>query len=201
VDTGFFGVARVAEDIAHVVLLGPHAIRAGEILTGNEDLHPMLILADNPLRLHLPNLYLKEDRYEITSLYGHGNIDYSLYGMGTAAGDAGLKLPLDQTGQVFRAEFLRVIKWKIFVGGRFWTGDSIVTVKPNQGDTAPVPPDVELYTTLRALGVGVIRDTRPNQFYPTAGMKAEFTSDFFAKDLGSKYSFQSYRVTFTSTQP
>jgi Omp85 superfamily domain len=142
------------------------------------------------------DLYLKEDRYEITGLYGHGNIDYNLYGIGTAAGDAGLKLPLDQTGQVFRAEFLRVVKWKIFVGGRFWTGDSFVTVKPNQGNAPPVPPEVGLHTTLRALGLRVIRDTRPNQFYPTAGMKAEFTSDFFAKDLGSKYSFQSYRVTF-----
>jgi hypothetical protein len=142
------------------------------------------------------DLYLKEDRYEITSLYGHGNIDYNLYGIGTAAGDAGLKLPLDQTGQVFRAEFLRVIKWKIFIGGRFWTGDSLVTVKPNDGNLPPIPPDIGLHTTLRALGLRVIRDTRPNQFYPTAGMKAEFTSDFFAKDLGSKYSFQSYRVTF-----
>ena len=27
-------------------------------------------------------------------------------------------------------------------------------------------------------------------------MLLEFTSDFFAKDLGSKYSFQSYRLTF-----
>jgi hypothetical protein len=142
------------------------------------------------------DLYLKEDRYEITSLYGHGNIDYNLYGIGTAAGDAGLKLPLDQTGQIFRAEFLRVIKWKIFVGGRFWTGDSFVTVKPNDGNAPPIPPDVGLHTTLRALGLRVIRDTRPNQFYPTAGMKAEFTSDFFAKDLGSRYSFQSYRFTF-----
>ena len=65
------------------------------------------------------DLYIKEDRYKVTGPYGHGNIDYSLYGMGTAADDAGLKLPLDQTGQIFRAEFLRVIKWKIFVGGAF----------------------------------------------------------------------------------
>ena len=142
------------------------------------------------------DLYFKEDKYETTALYGHGNIDYNLYGIGTDAGDAGLKLPLDQHGQVFRAEFLRVIKWKIFVGGRFWTGDSFVAVKPNDGNIPPIPPDVGLHTTLRALGMRVIRDTRPNQFYPTAGMKAEFTADVFAKDLGSKYSFQSYRFTF-----
>jgi Omp85 superfamily domain len=143
------------------------------------------------------DLYFKEDRYETTALYGHGNIDYNLYGIGRPAGDAGLKLPLDQTGQVFRAEFLRVIKWKFFIGGRFWTGDSLVTLRPTTStELPPIPPDIGLHTTLRALGIRMIRDTRPNQFYPTAGMKLEFTSDFFAKDLGSKYSFQAYRITF-----
>jgi hypothetical protein len=143
------------------------------------------------------DLYFKEDRYEATSLYGHGNLDYNLYGVGTPAGDAGLKLPLDQTGQVYRAEFLRVIKWKFFIGGRFWTGDSLVTLRPTTSTKLPpIPPDIGLHSTLRALGIRMIRDTRPNQFYPTAGMKLEFTSDFFAKDLGSKYSFQAYRITF-----
>jgi hypothetical protein len=49
---------------------------------------------------------------------------------------------------------------------------------------------------MRALGVRVTRDTRPNQFYPIAGEKLEFTSDFFMKSLGSKYSFQAYRFIF-----
>jgi outer membrane protein assembly factor BamA len=49
---------------------------------------------------------------------------------------------------------------------------------------------------MRALGLRLIRDTRPNQFYPTAGEKLEFTSDFFMQSLGSKYSFQSYRFIF-----
>jgi hypothetical protein len=76
-------------------------------------------------------------------LYGHGNIDYNRYGIGTVAGDAGLKLPLEQNGQVFRAEFSQVIKWRIFVGGRFWNGDSVVTLKPSSGSTSPVPPDIQ----------------------------------------------------------
>jgi hypothetical protein len=41
-----------------------------------------------------------------------------------------------------------------------------------------------------------MRDTRPNHFYPTTGMFTQFTSDFFAQALGSKYTFQSYRFTF-----
>jgi hypothetical protein len=53
---------------------------------------------------------------------------------------------------------------------------------------------------MRALGLRLIRDTRPNQFYPIAGEKLEFTSDFFMQSLGSKFSFQAYRLTFNKYQ-
>lgn len=142
------------------------------------------------------NLFMKENRYAITSLYFHGNVNYNLYGEGVPAGDAGFKLPLDQTGQVFFGEALRRIPWQFFIGPRFWTGDSVVTLRPSSGETPVPPPDLGLHTTLRALGVRLMRDTRPNHFYPTTGMFTQFTADFFAKPLGSKYDFQSYRFTF-----
>jgi len=142
------------------------------------------------------DLYMKENRYELKAAYFHGNIDYNLYGVGYANGSAGLKLPLEQTGEAFFIEFLRNIGWKVFVGGRFITGNSVVTLKPTSGDTPPIPPDVGLNTNLRALGMEVVRDTRPNRFYPVKGSLADFTGDFFAHSLGSKYSFQSYKVTF-----
>jgi len=141
------------------------------------------------------DLYMKEDRYELKAAYFHGNIDYNLYGVGYVNGNAGLKLPLEQTGQLFFIEFLRNIGWKVFVGGRFITGNSVVTIRPTSGDTPPIPPDVGLTTNLRALGMEVVRDTRPNRFYPVKGSLADFTGDFFAHSLGSKYSFQSYKVT------
>jgi hypothetical protein len=141
------------------------------------------------------NLYMKENTYQATSLYAHGNLDYNLYGVGFAAGNAGLKLPLAQAGQVFFVEALRRIKWQIFIGPRFWNGDSVVTLRPTTQPGPPPPPDLGLDTTLRALGFRVNRDTRKNHFYPTNGMYLQFTTDFFAKSLGSKYSFQSYRLT------
>jgi outer membrane protein assembly factor BamA len=45
--------------------------------------------------------------------------------------------------------------------------------------------------------VEVLRDSRPNRFYPIGGSYIDFTANFFAKKLGSKYSFQSYNVTFS----
>jgi len=139
------------------------------------------------------DLYMKENTYEITSMFGRGNINYNLYGSGVFEG---LKLPLIQTGELFRGEVLRRLWWKIFVGPRFWVGNSFVAVNTSSSDLPPLPPGFGINNTMRALGLRMIRDTRPNHFFPTAGTKLEFTSDFFMQSLGSKYSFQAYRLTF-----
>jgi hypothetical protein len=47
---------------------------------------------------------MKENRYELKAAYFHGNVDYNLHGVGYENGNAGLKLPLEQTGQLFFIE-------------------------------------------------------------------------------------------------
>ena len=138
-------------------------------------------------------LFFKENTYELTTGYVHGNVNYNIYGTGVASDD---KLPLVQTGQAFFAEFLRRVGWRVFVGPRFITGHSIVTVVPNSGSIVPIPPEVGLHDTLTSIGARVTRDTRPNHFYPLGGTFFTFTSDFFSEGLGSKYTFQSYRSEF-----
>jgi hypothetical protein len=105
-------------------------------------------------------------------------------------------VPLVQSGDLFRAEFLRRTWWKVFVGARFWAGDSFTTLGSTNENIPPLPPGIGIHNTLRALGVRMTRDTRPNLFYPTAGEKLEFTSDFFMQSLGSKYSFSSVSIHF-----
>jgi hypothetical protein len=138
-------------------------------------------------------LFLKENTYEITAGFAHGNVNYNIYGNGPAEG---LKLPLQQTGEAFLGEFLRRVGWKFFTGPRFITGNSLITVRPNNVNNFPIPPEVGLQTNLRAIGARLTRDTRPNHFYPIGGTFFTFTSDFFSQTLGSKYSFQSYRTAF-----
>ena len=137
--------------------------------------------------------YLKQNTYKVTAGFGRGDLNYDLYGSGDFAG---LKLPLQQTGQVFHGEFLRRIGWKFFLGPRFSTGSSTLTLRPSSGSTPPPPPDLGLHTTLTAIGVTLIRDTSLNRFYPTSGTYFRFTSGFFSQTLGSKYSFQSYVTAF-----
>jgi Omp85 superfamily domain len=140
------------------------------------------------------DLYIKRNTYEITSFFGKGNLNYDLYGSGLFGG---LKLPLVQTGHLYRGEVLRRFWWKVFVGPRVWIGSSFVTLAPNSiANLPPLPPGFGIENEMRALGLRIIRDTRPNQFFPVAGEKLQFTSDFFMQSLGSKYSFQTYRLIF-----
>ena len=138
-------------------------------------------------------LYLKENRYQIKSGFGRGNVNYDIYGNGVVSG---LKLPLKQTGQAFFAEFLRRVGWKFFAGSRLLTGNSFLTVRPNNNIRFPIPPDLGIHTTLTAIGARLTRDTSPNRFYPTSGTYFNFTADFYSQALSSKYSFQSYSATF-----
>lgn len=144
------------------------------------------------------DLYMKEKTYRITAAYVRGNLNYDLYGVGLAAGNAGNKLPLEQSGQVFRSEALRRVAWDFFLGFRILSGSSTIAIR-SSSNTQPgpePPPDIGLDTALRALGVRLNRETSPNRFYPTGGTLLDFTSDFFSQALGSKYTFQSYKFTF-----
>jgi hypothetical protein len=143
------------------------------------------------------DLYMKEKTYRVSAAYVRGTLNYDLYGVGLIAANAGLKLPLSQSGQVLRAEALRRVGWDFFLGLRFWTGSSDVVKRPTS-DTSTVtdPPDLGLHTALRALGLRLNRETTANRFHPTSGTLLDFTSDFFSQSLGSKYTFQAYRFTF-----
>lgn len=136
---------------------------------------------------------LKENRYRITAAYGRGNINYDIYGSGIFAEH---KLPLKMKGQIFFGEVLRQVGWKFYVGPRFTTGSSVITINTGNENDVPIPPDLGLHTNLTSLGFKVFRDTVPNRFYPTGGMTFKFTGDFYAEGLGSKYSFQSYTAVF-----
>jgi len=141
------------------------------------------------------DLYLDQARYELKAGYARGNLNYNLYGVGFDAGNQGLKLPLEQAGQAFFLKFLRNVGWDIYLGGRFMSGNSLVTLRL-ASSPIPIPPDVGLSTNLRAVGIEAYRDSRKNRFYPIQGSVIDITADFFAQGLGSKYSFQAYRFTF-----
>jgi hypothetical protein len=169
--------------------------------SGDKTSHPSVVgaaglVTDNGTRAFVlaGELYFKENTYRTTAVFARGNLNYDLYGLG--AGTSQPKLPLNQTGQVVFGEFLRRLGWEFFVGPRFFSGGSIISLRPTDLEGVPLPPDLGLHTALTAVGFRLLRDTRPNRFYPTSGTLLDFTSDFFSQGLGSNYSFQSYKFTF-----
>lgn len=140
--------------------------------------------------------YFGQDTYKATTAYVRGNLNYDVYGPGILF-EGNTKLPLKQTGQVFFAEFLRRAWWDFFIGARFLDGSSVLTLRTGELAGIQLPPDLGLHSSLRGLGFRLQRDTRPNRFYPNSGTFTDVTGDFFAQAIGSKYSFQSYRLTFS----
>jgi hypothetical protein len=157
-------------------------------------------------------LYLKQNTSQITAAYVRGNLNYDFYGTGTAAGNAGRKLAIKQTGSVFFGEFLHRLVGKFFLGPRVWIGQSDIT--PNLAGSDSDHPDLsqlDLAGHAKALGLRLLRDTRPNRFYATGGTLTDFSANFFgissnlqvagggfpSQQVRSKhYSFQTYRFTF-----
>jgi hypothetical protein len=183
-----------------VVLAGGYIfpLRKSDTVSQPSTIGAAALITDNGSRAWglAGEFYIKEDTYHITSIYFRGNVNYDFYGTGVVSGDAGQKLPVKQTGELFLGDFLYRIWWKLSIGPRFLSGNSNITLRSEDEKGVTPPPDVGLNTRLTALGFHVNRDTRPNRFYPEKGTLFDFTSMFFSNALGSKYSFESYRFTF-----
>ena len=102
----------------------PSVIGAAGLITNNSSRGLALI----------GQLFMKEDTYELTAGYVHGNLDYNIYGESVLQGE---KLGLEQTGDGYMVEFLRRIAWKFLVGPRFIDGHSFITVQKDQFPNFP----------------------------------------------------------------
>jgi outer membrane protein assembly factor BamA len=141
-------------------------------------------------------LYLKRDRFRVTSAYGDAQLHYDLYGIGNSAGDLGLSVPIDQGGKALLLEGLIRVGGKLFLGPRYqWRRLNARSKGDNLPPVFNIDP-VELKSTTSAIGFHLQRDLRDNQFYPTTGSLVDVVGDFFQGTLGSEFSYQSYTFAF-----
>ncbi len=174
-------------------------------LNNEDDVSPPSVLGgaalitDNGTRAFAlgSELYFKRDTYHVLAGIARGDLNYDFYGTGNAAGNAGVRFGLNQTGTAFFGEIMRRIGWRVFVGPRVWLGTSSLAPQ-NMGQTHPDLPPLNVSFTMRSLGFKIERDTTPNRFYPVKGTTLHFGADFFAKGLGSTFSFQTYHLTFNA---
>jgi hypothetical protein len=155
-------------------------------------------------------VYLKEDRYRIALAVASASVNFDVYGIGTAAGRAGFYVPLKVDGGVGLGEFLFRVKKGMYLGarGQFRNAtlsinndrlqSSSITSEPPTG-VADVLDQIKnelLHQQTVSLGPRFQWDTRDDVFYPKHGFLTEVQSDFFSTGLGSKWSYQYYRVGF-----
>jgi hypothetical protein len=143
-------------------------------------------------------LYFKEDRYRLTAAYGRGEIDYSFYGIGDAAGRLGVSVPIHQGGRALLIEPLFHLKWNLFLGPRYqWRSLGVQLSGEN------LPPDFEftpkeLDAKTAALGFHLQQDRRNSQFYPDRGSLIDVVGDFFHQGIGSDLNYQSYNFALNT---
>ena len=147
-------------------------------------------------------LYIKEDRYRITTAGGGALINADIYGVGKLAGDRGFFLPLRVKGGAFIVETIFQIRKNMFLGPRFQYRNLSLSLNPD-GDM-PANPD-EILDEVRAdlflqrtiaIGPRFQFDSRDNTYYPRKGIFLDSGIDLFTEALGSKFTYQFYKLAF-----
>lgn len=156
-------------------------------------------------------LYMKEDKYRFTIAAGKASINARLYGEGRRAGDSGIFLPLNTKGGGLIAEALFRFKKGMYLGARFQYRNLRLSIDRDNSD---LPPDTEinppptLAPIIELIGEELFRhrtvsigprfqwDTRDNTLYPRKGFFLDSGIDFFTEGLGSKFTYQYYKVGF-----
>jgi hypothetical protein len=143
-------------------------------------------------------LYLKQDLYRLTAAAGEGHVNYDFFGVGLISGKAGVSIPIKSDGKFLFGEVLRRVARHVYVGGRVQYRKLDISIAPAEGGGSQRIdiPEIELNAQTVALGLKASRDTRDDTFYPTRGSSLDFTGDFFDQAWGSRFEYQTYKLSF-----
>ena len=152
----------------------------------------------------LQKLNLKNDRYRITVAAGKINIHYNFFGIGNDAGNAGISIPIDQSGYGAKFDAL------FHIGGRWYLGPHYHFIRSTVGldpinirnsnrppnPTRPTISDIELNLKTAAIGPHLQYDSTTNAFYPTSGSIFDTEVGIYGKAIGGRLKYQSYEMYY-----
>lgn len=141
-------------------------------------------------------LYFSENKYQTTFALAKGRVNFDFFGIGLRPNQAGISVPLRVEGTIFFGEFMRNVGKDIFIGPRFQHRNLDISLDGPQTPGGFEIPPIDLNTVSAALGIHVQRDKRDSTFYPRKGSLLDVTGDFFAKGLGSRRQYQTYKVSY-----
>jgi hypothetical protein len=141
-------------------------------------------------------LYFAENKYQTTFLFIKGRVNFDFFGIGRIPGRDAISVPLKMGGTIFFGEFLRNVWKDIFIGPRFQHRNLYVRLDGAQTPGGFEIPAIDIQSVSAALGFHIQKDKRDSTFYPRQGSLFDVTGDFFAKALGSRRHYQTYKVSY-----
>jgi outer membrane protein assembly factor BamA len=141
--------------------------------------------------------FLYEDRLRLNGLAGYGNINMDFYGIGSAAGNNGVSVPITQKGFFFMPEALTRITGRLYGGLRYrYLGmETVLNLNELAGKGINLPP---ITGTVKSSAVGLVMnyDSRDNSFNPSGGIFLDGNAIFAAEALGSDFDYQIYQAAY-----
>jgi hypothetical protein len=149
-------------------------------------------------------LYLREDRYRLTSAAAHADINFDLFGIGKLSGDRGSSIPVNMKGSGFFTEPLFRLGKGVYGGARVQyrslklsVGDDLQNNPPPEvADIVEVTRDNLLRQRTVSAGPRFQWDTRDDKFYPRRGVLLDTGIDLFSKAIDSEFTYQYYKAAF-----
>jgi hypothetical protein len=133
---------------------------------------------------------LSQDRWRLLGLAAHMDLHYDFFGIGEDAGDAGVRVPIDQTMTFAVGTALRRVTRGLYAGGSaLWIRSDVALDEATETSETPAAEDLTRID-LVAPGLQAEYDTRDDDYWPSHGTYVFGRSTFFTPGLGSAREFQ-----------
>lgn len=144
--------------------------------------------------------YLGGDRYRATLLAGVADLNLHFYGIGSAAGDRDLSIPIQQKGNAIVLEGLMKVGDSTYAGVRLRSLKVDTTFElPNQTDL--LPPQIELDSRVVGPGIVMEYDTRDNEQNPHRGWFVDLHAMWALDAFGSDFEYDSQKLAINRYVP
>ena len=141
--------------------------------------------------------FWKEDQWRARMAASYADVRYNFYGIGKAAGDAGVSDLTKQKGFGGLAELLYRVDGLWYAGGLYRLLDTDTTFVPNPELNLAefVSPDEE-DVRVALLGPRVTRDSRDDRDYPREGSLFDLRIGFDGDATGGQLGYSTYDISY-----
>jgi outer membrane protein assembly factor BamA len=137
---------------------------------------------------------LRGDELRIDGFLGYVELRYNFFGVGSAAGGAGVSVPIVQKGFAFVPELLFQVAKSAFLGVRY-RGVRVETALDGAPPVLLEPlRDQSIHITSSGVGPVAVLDTRNNDMNPASGVLIDLRANFANEAVGSDFDYRTFTL-------